>query len=138
MYIITYIAQWLEYFVFIAQLVLIMTHVCKRRIQIKHPICILSLCRRSLHCIESAEWHACVLACFACFTCLACSRVWRARVLSVLTCLACFKKLACLACFKILACLVCFKKLACLACLKLMKCFLNVFDQAALVNCGLC
>ena len=29
-------------------------------------------------------------------------------------------------------------KIACLVCLKLMKCFLDVFDQGALVNCGLC
>ena len=46
----SYIAQWLENFAFIVQLLLIMTHVCKQWIQIKHSICILSLCMRPMHC----------------------------------------------------------------------------------------
>ena len=101
-------------------------------------------------------WRAHVFGMLACFTC---SRTWRAHVLGVLhemaflacfkklACLACFRKLACLACFKILACLVCFKKIgvlgvlhmmACLEYLKLKKYYLDVFDQAVLMNCGLC
>ena len=40
--------------------------------------------------VESAEWCGCLLACFACFRCLESSRVWRARVLSVLYVLSWF------------------------------------------------
>ena len=61
-----------------------------------------------------------VLACSRAFRVL---RAWRSYVLGVT---------------HEMACLACFKKLACLVCLKLMKCFLDLLEQGALVNCGLC
>ena len=73
----------------------------------------------------------------ACLLALPALRAWRAHMLGVLgmlTCLACFMKLRAWRASK--------NRRACLlhkmTCLKLMKVFLDVFDQEALVNGGLC
>ena len=93
------------------------------------------VCSRDLRALHA--WRGHVFGVLACFLCSHTRCALHARVLT------CFMKWCAWRASKNWRAWRALKigvlhKMACLACLKLIKCFLDVFDQTALVNCGLC